>query len=299
MTERPLVSIVIPSFNYAHYLAGAIESALGQTYQPVEVIVVDDGSTDDSVAVAQRFPVTLLQQANRGSAVATNAGVRAAHGEFVIRLDADDCLYPRFVERTYAALAADGDVVLAHANGEYFGARHGRIPFEPFDGERLALGAYATCTALIRTSAWVAVGALDERMRLLEDWDFWLALAERGLRGVMIDETLWAYRQHRGSQVRRSLRSWPMMRQEIQLIGRLQDNHPHTFAPARLRRRLAALPRMVARRTLTPRRAALVVGFYGIMLARAAVGQHRPSERAWLGCTFSSTPTTIRRQSAG
>jgi glycosyltransferase involved in cell wall biosynthesis len=89
-----LVSIVISNFNYARYLPDAVESALNQTYPRVEVIVADDGSTDDSLAVLRRYPeVEVIRKENGGHASALNAGFRAAKGDIVFFLDADDVLY--------------------------------------------------------------------------------------------------------------------------------------------------------------------------------------------------------------
>jgi len=89
-----LVSVIIPCFNHGHYLAAAIASVLAQTHPHVEVVVVDDGSTDDTAAVAARFPsVRYLRQANQGLAVTRNAGLTASAGEFVVFLDADDVLF--------------------------------------------------------------------------------------------------------------------------------------------------------------------------------------------------------------
>ena len=92
---RPLVSVVIPCFNYGRFLDEAIESALRQTHQPIEVIVVNDGSTDDTDGVARRHPVTLITLQNRrGVRRGQRAGLAVAHGEFVLRLDADDRQVP-------------------------------------------------------------------------------------------------------------------------------------------------------------------------------------------------------------
>ncbi|HWO47940.1 MAG TPA: glycosyltransferase family A protein, partial [Solirubrobacterales bacterium] len=91
----PLVSVVIPCWNQAHYLGEAIESALSQSYPSLEVIVVDDGSEDNSAAVAARFPgVRCLRQGNSGVAAARNRGLAEAGGEYAVFLDADDRLLP-------------------------------------------------------------------------------------------------------------------------------------------------------------------------------------------------------------
>src|SRR5438445_9729851 len=101
--DRPLVSVVIPTHNYARFLGEAIESALAQTHRPIEVLVVDDGSTDNPSHVACRYPVKLLTQSREGVCAAVNKGIRASKGSFVMRLDADDVLEPTYVQKTLAA----------------------------------------------------------------------------------------------------------------------------------------------------------------------------------------------------
>ena len=101
------VSIIIPCYNQAHYLPESIESALRQTLLPLDVIVVDDGSSDDTATVAARYPgVLCLRQRNRGLSAARNAGLDTARGDFVIFLDADDRLLPCAARIGVAALRA-------------------------------------------------------------------------------------------------------------------------------------------------------------------------------------------------
>jgi len=99
VSEQPLISVVIPCFNDERHLSEAIRSALEQTYPRVEVIVVDDGSTDGSLAVAQSFgdQVTVLRKPNGGLASARNFGMREASGTFITFLDSDDILFPHFL----------------------------------------------------------------------------------------------------------------------------------------------------------------------------------------------------------
>jgi glycosyltransferase involved in cell wall biosynthesis len=111
---RPLVSVVIPCYNQANFLAEAIESALTQTHSPIEVLVVNDGSTDETAAVAARFPfVRYLERENGGAHRARNDGLRASGGELVLFLDADDCLLPDAVRRGVAALEVNPEWALA------------------------------------------------------------------------------------------------------------------------------------------------------------------------------------------
>jgi glycosyltransferase involved in cell wall biosynthesis len=274
-----VVSIIIPCYNYARYLGEAIESALSQTYSPVEIIVVDDGSTDETQEVAARYPVQLVVQQNQGLSASTNNGVSASHGEFVMRLDADDVLYPTFVEETVATLQQHPEASLAHTAAEFFGTHTGQVPFVPFDIESMAQGAMVTCTSLFRRSAWDQVGGLDRRMVLCEDWDLWLTFAENGMRGVMVQKPLWGYRQHGRSMVNRQILSRTGLLREYRLISQLQDRHPTIFATRNLLRRLSAAPGRVIRREMSLRVALKLFAFYIIMLVRVGIGAHSPRRR--------------------
>src|SRR5689334_12287800 len=112
LEKPPLVSIVIPTHNYADYVGGAIRSALGQGYAPVEVIVVDDGSTDDTPAVLRSFGAAIypLRLDRRGVSAARNAGLAVARGTYVIFLDADDLLMPGGVSAQVEQLERRPDV---------------------------------------------------------------------------------------------------------------------------------------------------------------------------------------------
>src|SRR3712207_3515162 len=98
--DAPLVSVIIPCYNQAHYLGETIESVLNQTHQNLEIVVVDDGSTDNTAEVASSYPqVKLLQQENQGRpAVGRNNGFRASSGEYIVFLDSDDRLVPDALE---------------------------------------------------------------------------------------------------------------------------------------------------------------------------------------------------------
>jgi len=97
--DAPLVSIIIPCYNHSHYLPGAIESVLKQTYSPIEIIVIDDGSTDNTREVAKGYPqVTYIFQTNQGLPASRNAGINKSKGSYVVLLDADDWLYPDAVK---------------------------------------------------------------------------------------------------------------------------------------------------------------------------------------------------------
>jgi glycosyltransferase involved in cell wall biosynthesis len=270
--NEPLVSVVIPCHNYARFVGEAIDSVLTQTHRSIEVIVVDDGSSDDTVAVAKRYPVRLLEQPHLGVCVATNNGIRASRGQYIMRLDADDILAPAYVEETLAALMREPGAALAYADGTYVGTRNGPVPLQPFDVESLAEGAYAPCLALMRRSSCEQVGGYDVRLTpyRCEDWDMWLSFAERGMTGVLVRKPLWFYRKHGRSRVRAVL-SLAGLEREYGTIAHLQDKHPQLFSTRKLIRRLARLPGRLWRRDVSLRFAMLLTTFYAVMLARTVL----------------------------
>jgi glycosyltransferase involved in cell wall biosynthesis len=278
-----LVSVIIPCHNQAVFLAEAIGSALQQTHQPVEVMVVDDGSTDDTVRVAQAHPVQLLTQARQGVCAAVNAGIGASHGQFVMRLDADDILEPSYVAETLAALAERPAAQFAYTEVSYFGALQGTYPVEEFDPNSLAERNYIHASALMRRAAFECVGGYDEQMATArcEDWDLWLGFAEHDLPGVLVRKPLLRYRRY-ATTSRNTLdwRSLSLWRRNLAMAGRLRENHPRLFAPGALIRRLARLPRRLLSGDVSPRFAVLLVGLYVAMLLHLAVSiapHRRPS----------------------
>lgn len=121
---KPLLSCIVPVFNGERYLAEALDSIFGQDYQPTEIIVVDDGSTDGTAGVAARYgdAVTCIAQANAGPAVARNTGIKAAKGEFIAFLDADDTWVADKIERQMARFNARPELGICAAHNQNFWA---------------------------------------------------------------------------------------------------------------------------------------------------------------------------------
>ncbi|HYQ82396.1 MAG TPA: glycosyltransferase, partial [Anaeromyxobacteraceae bacterium] len=169
----PLVSIVIANHDLGRYAGEAIASALAQTHPAVEVIVVDDGSRDDSLERIEATPgflagkVQLVAQANAGVCRARNAGAAVARGQYLVFLDADDLLEPAYVERCLAALqAAPPSVAYAYARMRYFGAAEGIYRSKPFGRWKLVRGNFVNASALMRRGAFEAVGGFDPDFKM-------------------------------------------------------------------------------------------------------------------------------------
>jgi len=180
-----LVSIIIPCFNQGQYLADSIGSVLTSDHDELEIIVVDDGSTDPATIVLLEqlnYPETrLMRQENRGLAGARNSGIAAAQGRYILALDADDRIGPHYISQAVAALESSPNLGIVYCRAEKFGEETGPWKLAPFSRWRMALGNVIFCSAVYRRVDWQAVGGYDETLRRgWEDWDFWLSLLELG-----------------------------------------------------------------------------------------------------------------------
>lgn len=224
----PLVSIVIPAYNYAEYLAEAIDSALAQRGARTEVLVIDDGSTDDTPAVLAAYGDQILvhRQTNAGLSAARNVGARLASGELLVYLDADNRLHPDFVARSVDALREHPTAGFAYPQVHHFGAVERTTTLQPYDLDALKRRNDIDACCLLRRRL-VLAHPYDEGNHVgWEDWDFILTLAEHGWGGVLVDEPLLEYRRHDASMTsgilslrRRKLRL-AVLRRHRHLVGR-------------------------------------------------------------------------------
>jgi glycosyltransferase involved in cell wall biosynthesis len=186
---NPKVSIIIPTYNHAYFVGFAVESALAQTFTNTEVLVVDDGSVDNTrdFLAAYAGRITYIYQENRGLSAARNTGIRVACGEYIALLDADDMWVPEklavqmrlFDENPAAGVVSCGNVSVDNQGREVSAAStrgSGQFQFR-----RLLLGNCVSggSNAVVKRSCFDAVGLFDESLRSSEDWDMWLRIARR------------------------------------------------------------------------------------------------------------------------
>jgi glycosyltransferase involved in cell wall biosynthesis len=190
VTSGPLVSIVIPVYNGSNYLREAVDSALAQTYPDVEVLVVNDGSTDAgrTAAVARRYGdrIRYLEQGNGGVAAALNTGVREMRGDYFSWLSHDDVYLPGKVAAQVARLAGSppgavlfSDYEFIDASGRVTGTRRFRGNVAAMAVEIVTTDPVHGCTTLIPRSSLAAVGPFDVSLRTAQDYDMWSRLAAR------------------------------------------------------------------------------------------------------------------------
>lgn len=206
MTDAPLVSIVIPAYNQAGYLAEAIDSALAQDYARVELIVLDDGSTDGTRALLERYAARCHVEShpNMGQAATVNKGWRMAKGEILAYLAADDTLAPQAASAAVAELRAHPECVLAYPDYDLIDPRSRfirRVRTPEF--ERRSLAVDLVCApgpgAFLRRDAYERAGPWNERLRQIPDFELWMRLAGEGP-FRRIPRSLAAYRVHDASQ---------------------------------------------------------------------------------------------------
>jgi GT2 family glycosyltransferase len=217
--EAPTFSVVIPAYQAAGFIADAIESVLAQTSPPLELIICDDGSTDDlegSLAPYQDS-IALLRKENGGEASAKNMGARAASGEFVAILDADDVYLPERLEALteLSVRRPDLDILTADclviAGGRFVRrCYHGGYRFEVDDQRQgiLERNFVGPGHMAVRRDALLAVGGFDEAFRRATDWDCWIRMIFAGSRVGMVNEPLAEYRVRATSLASNRLRQF-------------------------------------------------------------------------------------------
>jgi glycosyltransferase involved in cell wall biosynthesis len=227
----PLVSIIVPAYNYAGYIGEAVESAQRQTHSHIEIIVVDDGSTDNTADVVgalvkQDARVRYIHQRNQGLSAARNTGMQHAKGEYVVFLDADDVMHLEKIQAHLEHFAQTPDTDISYGRSRYFLSGKPEKTFASFDLDNndwmpCVSGTAATvmpalvvnnimpvCSAMLRRSIVERVGDFDTTLKSLEDWDYWLrAAAAQCMFGFSDDARLATYiRVHDTSMSKNALR---------------------------------------------------------------------------------------------
>ncbi len=207
----PEVSVIIPTYNSAQYVVEAVESVLAQTYQDFEILVIDDGSTDETAQMMRRYqtPVRYIHQQKGGVAVARNRGIQESQGRYVAFLDADDTWLPHKLERQIEALRqqphdqvcysaftiVDSDLNLISLSQ---GQRRGST-LEDLLTRGNVIG--SICTVVCERTLFDLVGGFDPVLSQCADWDMWVRLAAQ-TEFLYVDEPLVTYRQHDASMSR-------------------------------------------------------------------------------------------------
>lgn len=198
------VSIIIPCYNQGRFLKDAIDSALAQTHKNIEVVVVNDGSTDSTREIAKQYGklIKYVEQTNKGLSAARNAGIKASAGGWILPLDADDKIHPEFITKTIGK----ADIVCPHL--QCFGkSKDIWKPGKHLSYKDFLKGNQIFCCSLFSKHVWNTAGGYDEEQFTkgkqgcngYEDWMFWLNATEKDFNVAIVPEVLFYYRKHEAS----------------------------------------------------------------------------------------------------
>jgi len=217
INEKIIVSVIIPTYNYANFIGEAIGSVIAQTYKKLEIVIVDDGSTDNTREIVKHFiektkivSISYVYQDNKGPSAARNAGIRQSSGEYVAFLDADDIWLPNKLQLQMDIISKDRSIGLITC-GRYDIDKDGEVlgPFLGFKNKNRykLLNEFFTrnvicaggSSTLIRRKCFNELGVFDETLAVAEDWDMWLRICKI-YRFESINIPLIKVRIHEGSQ---------------------------------------------------------------------------------------------------
>lgn len=208
----PIVSIIIPTYNYAHFLSDCIKSVVAQSYTSIEIIVVDDGSTDNTKDIVKKYSsetIKYIYQKNKGLSAARNTGIKNVRGEFVLFLDADDLIPKNYIEKQVDNLISNPEADISLAKNKLFYKIDNA-------GRPIVTGTWHTYTKQLATHCFFFnlgpphayfyrrnviknVGYFDTTLKACEDYDYVMRCFEKGFRVISCFGTKVFYRQHTGS----------------------------------------------------------------------------------------------------
>lgn len=219
---NPLVSIVVPCYNQARFLPECVGSVIAQTYAEIELLLVDDGSPDDTAEVASRLiaenperKISLLRKANGGLSSARNHGIAASRGKYILPLDNDDLIEPTLVAELVQILESRPEISIASTDMRTFGAENRYVQVPGLGSDILRTNGLPYCS-MYRREVWETVGGYSSSMRWgYEDWCFWVSCWSRGFKWAKIPKQLFLYRVKQESMIAEAMRHDKELRARI------------------------------------------------------------------------------------
>lgn len=227
------VSIIMPCFNDGAYIEEAIQSVLNQTYKDIEIIVINDGSTDEFTNNLLKenmwgSKVKLIDTAGVGPAGARNIGISQARGKYILPVDSDDRIECTYVQKAIDIMKQNDKVGVVYCQAELFGEQSGRWDLPNYSLEKMLLDNIVFVTAMFYKEDWEKVNGFNEKMKNgMEDYDFWLSILETEKEIYQIPEVLFFYRI---KPVSRTTRFQKSMEQVVDTYRQIYKNHPILYS---------------------------------------------------------------------
>lgn len=203
--EKALVSVIIPVYNMEKFLRETLDSVLASDYPNFEVVLMDDGSSDTSLDIAQEYAskdkrMQVHVQANAGPCAARNHAISLARGTYILPVDADNRITPTFISHAVAEIEKDPEVKVVCPRAEFIGDRSGEWTLPPFSLRLLARRNMIDTCALYRKADWERIGGYCEEIIAREDWEFWISMLKDGGKVVRLPQVELYYRVRAGSK---------------------------------------------------------------------------------------------------
>jgi len=229
LQKIPKVSVIIPCYNHGAFIDEALDSVLQQSFNDFEIIIINDGSTDpftiSHLRSIDKPQITVLHTDNQGLAAARNNGIQAARGEYILPLDADDRIGEIYLEKAVSILDQNSSIGIVYCRAQLFGAWNAEWNLPEYSLDEMLINNIIFCTAFFRKADWEEVGGFDPVMVYgWEDYDFWLALIEKGREVHRIPEILFYYRISADSMVRSREK-----RQKVETFVKIFHKHESLF----------------------------------------------------------------------
>ena len=208
MDKSGLVSVIIPCYNQGEFLEECLTSVYDSSYKQVEVIVINDGSTDNSIEIISslnsKFKFTLIDQLNLGPSSARNNGVLASKGKYILPLDADDRIGRTYIQNAVIQLESNDKTGIVYCKAEFFGEKEGEWKLSDYSFEQVLTQNVIFNCALFRRKDYENTSGYNPNMKEgWEDWDFWLTLIEHGVEVECLNEIGFYYRIRSNSRERK------------------------------------------------------------------------------------------------
>lgn len=205
MQKYPLVSVVIPVYNMEGYLEETVHSVLASDYPNIEVVIMDDGSTDASYTIALNLQqkdtrIKTYHQENKGVSAARNHAISVASGEFILPVDSDNLISSSFISNSIKVLLQDPEIKVVAPRADFFGDKEGEWKLPSFSLSLLAHKNIMDTCALYKKSEWQRIGGYNEEIIAREDWAFWIAMLKNGGKVFRLPEISLHYRIRNSSK---------------------------------------------------------------------------------------------------